>query len=302
MPDALRYSPMSGRAWIAFISLGLIWGVPYFFIKLAVQELSPFVVACSRLLLASAILLPIAWRRGALRSVGTHLVPICAFAVVEFVIPFSAISLGEQWISSSATAILIAMVPLTVVLISRFFGLHERLGPWRAAGLALGLVGVVALVGFGPITGLWGWIGVGCMVLAMIGYAVGPLIVQRYLADMDSVGPVAASLSVAGLLLLPFALFTLPHHWPTPVALVSIAVLGVVCTAVAMMLMFFLILSAGASRASIITYINPAVATLLGVLVLRERLGLGGLLAFVLILLGSWLATRKSARAVAQCP
>src|SRR5258708_4993467 len=127
---------MSGRAWIAFISLGLIWGVPYFFIKLAVQELSPFVVACSRLLLASAILLPIAWRRGALRSVGTHLVPICAFAVVEFVIPFSAISLGEQWISSSATAILIAMVPLTVVLISRFFGLHERLGPWRAAGLA----------------------------------------------------------------------------------------------------------------------------------------------------------------------
>ncbi|HEX9472737.1 MAG TPA: DMT family transporter [Steroidobacteraceae bacterium] len=293
---------MSGRAWIAFISLGLIWGVPYFFIKLAVQEMSPFVVACSRLLLASAILLPVAWRRGALRSVGTHLAPICAFAVVEFVIPFSAISLGEQWIGSSVTAILIAMVPLTVVLSSRFFGLHERLGPWRAAGLVLGLVGVVALVGFGPITGLWGWIGVGCMVLAAVGYAVGPLIAQRYLADMDSIGPVAASLSVACLVLLPVALFTLPRHWPTPVALVSVAVLGVVCTAFAMMLMFFLIRSAGASRATIITYINPAVASLLGVLVLHERLGLGGMLAFVLILLGSWLATRKSAHGVAQCP
>ena len=293
---------MSGRAWIAFISLGLIWGVPYFFIKLAVQEMSPYVVACSRLLLASAILLPIAARRGALRSVGTHLVPICIFGVVEFVIPFSAISLGEQWISSSATAILIAMVPLTVVLISRFFGVHERLGPWRAAGLVVGLVGVAALVGFGPISGLWGWIGVGCMVLAMIGYAVGPLIVKRYLADMDSVGPVAASQSVAGLLLLPFALATLPPHWPTPVALVSIAVLGVLCTAVAMMLMFFLILDAGPSRASIITYVNPAVATLLGVLVLREHLGLGGSMAFVLILLGSWLATRKSAPRLAQSP
>src|SRR5712672_1304875 len=289
---------MSGRAWSAFISLGLIWGVPYFFIKLAVQEMSPYVVACSRLLLASAILLPIAARRGALRSVGTHLVPICIFGVVEFVIPFSAISLGEQWISSSATAILIAMVPLTVVLISRFFGVHERLGPWRVVGL----VGVAALVGFGPISGLWGWIGVGCMVLAMIGYAVGPLIVKRYLADMDSVGPVAASQSVAGLLLLPFALATLPHHWPTPVALVSIAVLGVLCTAIAMMLMFFLILDAGPSRASIITYINPAVATLLGVLVLKEHLGLGGSMAFVLILLGSWLATRKSAPRVAQSP
>jgi drug/metabolite transporter (DMT)-like permease len=293
---------MSGRAWIAFISLGLIWGVPYFFIKLAVQEMSPFVVAWSRLLLASVILLPIAWKRGALRSVGTHLLPICAFAVVEFVIPFSAISLGEQWISSSATAILIALVPLTVVLSSRYFGVHERLGPWRAAGLVLGLVGVVALVGFGPIAGLWGWIGVGCMVLATIGYAVGPLIVQRHLADMDSVGPVAASLSVACLVLLPVALFTLPRHWPTPVALVSVAVLGVVCTAFAMMLMFYLIRSAGASRATIITYINPAVATLLGVLVLQERLGLGGMMAFALILLGSWLATRKSAHGVAQCP
>jgi len=293
---------MSGRAWIAFISLGLIWGVPYFFIKLAVQEMSPFVVAWSRLLLASVILLPIAWRRGALRSVGTHLAPICAFAVVEFVIPFSAISLGEQWIGSSVTAILIALVPLTVVLSSRFFGLHERLGPWRAAGLVLGLVGVVALVGFGPITGLWGWIGVGCMVLAAVGYAVGPLIAQRHLADMDSIGPVAASLSVACLLLLPAALFTLPRHWPTPLALVSVAVLGVVCTAFAMMLMFDLIRSAGASRATIITYINPAVASLLGVLVLHERLGLGGILAFVLILLGSWLATRKSAHGVAQCP
>jgi drug/metabolite transporter (DMT)-like permease len=293
---------MSGRAWIAFISLGLIWGVPYFFIKLAVQEMSPFVVAWSRLLLAAVILLPIAWQRGALRSLGTHLAPICAFAVVEFVIPFSAISLGEQWIGSSVTAILIAMVPLTVVLISRFFGVHERLGPWRAAGLVLGLVGVVALVGLGPIAGLWAWIGVGCMVLATIGYAAGPLILLRHLADTDSVGAVAASQSVASLLLLPAALLTWPQRLPTPLALASIAVLGVVCSALAMLLMVYLIRQAGASRATIITYINPAVATLLGVLVLQEHLGLGGMLAFVLILLGSWLATRKSAGAVAQCP
>ncbi len=293
---------MSGRAWIAFAALGVIWGLPYFFIKLAVHEMSPFVVAWSRLLLAAVILLPIAGQRGALRSLGTHLAPICAFALVEFVIPFSAISLGEQWIGSSVTAILIAMVPLTVVLISRFFGVHERVGRWRAAGLALGLVGVVALVGLGPISGLWGWIGVGCMVLATIGYAAGPLILLRHLADMDSVGAVAASQSVASLMLLPAALLTWPHRLPTPLALASIAVLGVVCSALAMLLMVYLIRQAGASRATIITYVNPAVATLLGVLVLHERLGLGGMMAFVLILLGSWLATRKSAHGVAQCP
>src|ERR1700688_2670309 len=162
---------MSGRAWMAFAALGVIWGLPYFFIKLAVQGMSPFVVAWSRLVLAAVILLPIAWKQRALRSLRTHLAPICAFAVIEFVIPFSAISLGEQWIGSSVTAILIAMVPLTVVLISRFFGVHEPLRRWRAAGLVLGLIGVVALVGLGPIAGLWGWIGVGCMVLATIGYA-----------------------------------------------------------------------------------------------------------------------------------
>jgi drug/metabolite transporter (DMT)-like permease len=287
---------------MAFAALGVIWGVPYFFIKIAVQEMSPFVVAWSRLLLASAILLPVAWKRGALRSLGTHLAAISAFAVVEFVIPFSAISLGEQWIGSSVTAILIAMVPLTVVLIARFFGLHERLGPWRAAGLAMGLVGVVSLVGFGPVAGLWGWVGVGCMVLAAIGYATGPLIVLKHLAQMDSVGAAAASLGVASLLLLPAAVLTFPQQLPSPLALASIAVLGVLCSALAMLLMFYLIRQAGASRATLITYINPAVATLLGVLVLHERLGLGGMLAFVLILLGSWLASRKSADGVAQSP
>jgi len=284
---------MSGGAWLAFAALGLIWGVPYFFIKLAVQELSPVMVAWSRIVLATLILLPVAWRRGALHSVRAHFGPICAFSVMEFVIPFTAISLGERWIGLSVTAILIAMVPFSVTLIARFFGLHERLGAWRTLGLALGLVGVVALVGFGPVSGLRGWAGVACMGLATIGYAVGPLIVQRHLADMDALGPVAASLSVASLLLLPLALLTFPRHWPSAYAVGSIAVLGVVCTAIAMQVMFYLIRHAGAARASLITYINPAVATLLGVVVLHEHLGAGGMAAFALILIGSWLATRE---------
>src|SRR5579859_6828874 len=116
---------MSWRAWLAFIALGVIWGVPYFFIKLAVQELSPFVVAWGRVSLAGLILMPIAWHRGALRPLRSHMLAVIAFALVEFVIPFSAISIGERWIDSSVTGILIASVPLTIALISRFFGLHE---------------------------------------------------------------------------------------------------------------------------------------------------------------------------------
>jgi drug/metabolite transporter (DMT)-like permease len=285
---------VSWRGWLVFAALGIIWGVPYFFIRIAVQELSPFVVAWARITLAVAILLPIAWHRGALRPLQGRMGAVCAFAAVEFVGPFSAISAGERWISSSITGILIAGVPLTITLISRFFGLHERLGLRRIAGLLLGLCGVVALLGFGTIAGPLGWAGFGCMVLATVGYAVGPLIIQRHLQGLDSIGPIAASLAVASLVLLLPAALTLPQRWPSAVALSSVAVLGVLCTAMAMLLLFYLVREAGAARASIITYINPAVATILGVSLLHEQLGPGGITAFVVILVGSFLATRQA--------
>jgi drug/metabolite transporter (DMT)-like permease len=280
------------RAWSAFAALGLIWGLPYFFIKLAVLEVSPSVIACSRVLLGTMILLPIAWQRGALQPLRRHKAAVCGFALAEFAIPFCAISWGERWISSSITGILIAMVPLCVVLMQRFFGLHERLGLWRILGLGLGFVGVAALLGLGNIDGPAQWAGVGCMLLATLGYAIGPLIIQRHLAGLDPFGPLAASLLVATLLLAVPALMTLPPRIPSAQTLVALAVLGVICTALAMLLMFYLVGHAGASRAAVITYINPAVAALLGVGVLHEPLGVGTVAAFVCILLGSWLATR----------
>ncbi len=288
-------SIVSWRSWGAFAALGFIWGLPYFFIKLSVQELSPLVVAFGRVALASAVLLPIAWRRGALRSLAEHKAAIFAFAMVEFVVPFSVISYGERWISSSVTGILIAMVPLSIALIQRFFGVHERLGGWRILGLGLGFIGVAALLGFGTIAGPRGWAGVACMLIATLGYAMGPLIIQRHLSRLDPYGPLAASLLTASVILLLPAILAFPSRIPSAVALASMAILGVVCTALAMLLMFYLVAHAGASRAAVITYINPAVAALLGVSLLHERLGLGGILAFVLILLGSWLATRGAA-------
>lgn len=283
---------MTWRGWTAFVALGILWGLPYFFIKIAVQEVPPAVLAFSRVVLSAAILLPIAWRRGALGSLYAHKTAIVAFGLVEFAIPFTLISMGERWISSSVTGILIAMVPLSVVLIQRFFGIREALGTWRVIGLATGFVGVAALLGTGSISGMSGWAGVGCMLLSTVCYAMGPLIIQRHLHGLDSIGPLAASLLVASVFLLAPAALLMPSHMPSAAALTSIAVLGVVCTAVAMLVMFYLVHHAGAARASVITYINPVVATLLGVRVLDEHLGIGGYIAFTLILLGSWLATR----------
>lgn len=298
---------MSWRAWGAFAALGVIWGLPYFFIKLAVAELSPVTVAFGRVLLGAMVLVPIAWRRGAFRSLGQHKIAIFAFAMAEFAVPFALISIGERWISSSVTGMLIAMVPLSIALIQRFFGVHERLGFWRILGLGLGFVGVAALLGFGTIAGPLGWAGVACMLVATLGYAIGPLIIQRHLSALDPYGPLAASLLAASAVLAVPALLNLPVQMPSATALISMVVLGVVCTALAMLLMFYLVNNAGASRAAVITFINPAVAALLGVSLLHEHLGPSGMLAFALILLGSWLATRgagprpgHTARAAAQ--
>ncbi|HEY6483379.1 MAG TPA: DMT family transporter [Steroidobacteraceae bacterium] len=286
---------MDWRAWCVFAALGIIWGLPYFFIKLAVREFPPFFVAWSRILLAALILLPLAWQRGALRPVWNHKAAILAFALAEFAIPFAAISFAERSIDSSATGIVIASVPFTIILIARFFGVREPFEPGRLLGLALGLCGVIILLGFGTVAEAHDWTGVLCLACATLGYASGALIIQRHLSELDAIGPLAASLALAAVLLLPPALLTAPPRIAWDLASFAIIVLGVLCTAVAMLLMFYLIRRAGASRASVITYINPAVATLLGVLLLHERLGANGLLAFALILSGSWLATRRRA-------
>ncbi len=288
---------MSARAWLAFVALGITWGLPYLLIKIAVQELSPFDVAWGRITCAALILLPIAWRRGALRGLAAHQGAILAFALVEFAIPFCTISMGERWIPSSVTAILIATVPLTIALLARFFGVHERLGAMRLTGLAVGLGGVIALVGFGTLSGPLAWTGVACVIVATICYAMGALIIQRHLHAVDSIGPIAVSLSIASALLLVPAMLSLPQRAPGAAALASVATLGLVCTALSMLLMFYLVKNAGAARASIVTYINPAVATLLGMAVLDERPGVWGLTGFGLILCGSWLGTRRSASA-----
>jgi drug/metabolite transporter (DMT)-like permease len=279
------------RTWLAFAALGLIWGLPYFFIKLALADISPAGVAWSRVALGAVILLPIAWQRGALRSIGAYKGPVLAFAFLEMVGPFFLISLGETWISSSLAGILTATVPAQIILISPLFGVRESLGRRRVIGLLTGFIGVAVLLGIGSVHGLMAWVGVACVMLATLGYAVGAVIVQKHLAGADELGAAAVSLTVAALVLLPPAALTAPDHIPSPLALLSVAVLGTMCTATAMILYFYLIARAGASRAAVITYINPAVAALLGVGVLHESFGVASAAGLALILLGSWLST-----------
>jgi len=282
---------MTWRAWTAFAALCIVWGIPYFFIKLAVAEISPAGVAFGRIALGAMVLLPIAWKRGVLPQTRTAFGAIVAFAFVELVGPFFLISLGESWISSSLTGILIATVPLSVVLVSPLFGVKERLSARRAIGLAVGFLGVVALLGIDPPKSGLQWAGVACVLVSVAGYAVGSLIVQRYLHGVDELAAVAVSLGIAALALSPIAAWTAPAAMPSAHALAAVAILGVVCTALALLCYVYLISQAGASRASIITYVNPAVAVLLGVTILGEHFGVGTVVGFVMIIIGSWLGT-----------
>jgi drug/metabolite transporter (DMT)-like permease len=285
---------MTVRTWTAFIALCLIWGTPYFFIKHALAELSPVWVAWGRLVCASLLLVPIAFWRGALKGMARHWLTIVAFAVVELAGPFYLIALGERYISSSLAGILLAGVPLIVVIVAPFMGVHEKVGPRRLAGLAIGLIGVVALLGLDSARDANGWFGAACILVAAVGYAIGPLIVQKHLAGADSLGVVSASVVVGATVLTIPAIFTAPAMFPSAVAIGSVVILGMMCTALGLILFVYVISHAGASRAAVVTYVNPAVALLLGVFLLDEHFGAGPALGLALILLGSWLATSGS--------
>jgi drug/metabolite transporter (DMT)-like permease len=283
---------LSRRGGILFAALALIWGLPYVLIRVAVAEVSPALLVFGRTAVGAGLLLPLVLRRGQLRRVLPRWRPILAFAVVEIALPWLLLSSAEQRISSSAAGLLVACVPLCGALVSRLTGRREvRLGARGVAGLCLGLGGVAAVVGldFGA-QDAWALAAMGVVVL---GYAVGPLIVSRHLADLPSLEVVAASLALTAILYAPAAVFAAPPDWPSAKALAAVAVLGILCTAAAFVIFFELIGEVGPIRATLVAYLNPAVAVAAGVLFLREPFTMGTAAGFVLILAGSWLASAR---------
>ena len=282
---------MNGSGIVLFISMCVIWGIPYFLIRIAVGEISPAMLVFARTAIGALILMPIVVARGGLRGIGRKLLPILAFAVAEIGVPWICLSNAEQHISSSLAGILVSCVPLVGIAIAPLFGNREEIGPLGMGGLVLGLVGVAAIVGLdfhsSDVTALVK------MALVVIGYAFGPAIVKRYLAGVPSMTVTAISLTAAAIAYAPLAATHWPHALPSTGVLLSVGVLAVVCTAVAFLLFFALIERIGPVRATVITYINPAVAAVVGVSILHETFTLGMGIGFVLVLVGSVLATRR---------
>jgi drug/metabolite transporter (DMT)-like permease len=280
---------MTQRGALLFAAMCVIWGIPYLLIKVAVEDMSPSVLVLGRTAIAAALLLPIAAARRELRPLLPYWKPIVAFAAVEIAIPWVLLGAAETKVSSSLTGLLIAAVPLVATVIAMTTG-TERLRPSGAAGLGLGVVGVAAIVGLDLA-------GAHVLPLAQFGlvavsYAVGPAILQRWLSGLPALGVIAVSLGVTALVYVPIAAFSFPSETPSAKALASVVALAVVCTAIAFLVFFALIGEIGPVRATVITYVNPAVAALLGVTILDERFTVGMGIGFALVLAGSVLATR----------
>ena len=283
---------MSRRGWALFISLGVIWGLPYLLIKVGVESLSPFVVVFARVFIGAAILLPIAFFTGQLSKLKGHWRWVFIFAIVEMTFTFLALTWAEQRISSSLAALLISTVPLTAAIIARAMGLDSRLSGMRLVGLGVGFAGVGVLVGLDVSGG--DLLSVAAISITVLGYALGPIIVDRKLSSAPSVAVIAASLTINALIYAPFAWLTWPTEPVPAIAWWSIVALGAVCTAGAFIIFFALIAEVGPARTTVITYVNPGVAVILGVLILGEPLTPGIVIGFPLVLAGSFLATRRA--------
>lgn len=284
---------MTARAWLLFIALSVLWGIPYLFIKIAVEDLSPAMIVWIRVALAAVILLPIVIaRRDIRRLTVVDWSWIVIFAFVEIALPFGALTYAEIRLSSSTTAILIAAVPIMSAIIGWRIGIDDRVTAGRALGLAIGIMGVATLVGL-DIRGD-DWLSVGALVITIAGYSLGPIIVATKLSRAPALTVITMALLVNALIYAPFAWVTRPTGEVSVVSWWSVVILGVLCTAAAFVVFFALVAEAGPSRTTVITFIAPAVALLLGVVVLAEPLTWGIALGFPLVIVGSYLATRRA--------
>jgi len=294
---------------VLFGALSVIWGMPYLFIRVAVEHLSPAVLVGLRTALAAGVLLPLAVRGRMLGVVLARWPWVLAFAAAEIVAPFWLLTWAELRLSSSLTGLLVAGVPLIGAVLGVALRLPDRIsvgdaaGRRRLLGLVVGFAGVTALVGIdlrgGDVLAALAVLG------AAFGYALGPVIADGRLADLPGLGLTVVSMGVAALVYLPWMVGRWPSGADAPVpwqAWGSVLVLGVLCSAVAFLLFFALIAEVGPSRTTVITYLNPVVAAALGASVLRERVTAGMLVGFPLVLLGSWLATRRAGRPAAGDP
>ena len=282
---------MGRRAWILFALLSAVWGASYMFIKIGLEDGLPApAIVFWRTALAAAVLLPVAIRMNALPALRGRMGPVAVLALVQVAAPFLLITFGERHISSSLTGILVATAPIWTFLLAFAIDRDERASGVGLIGVAIGMAGVVLLLGVdagGTTAALVGGL---MVVLASLGYALGAYYLKRRLKDVQPVGLVAATMAASALMTAPFAALDLPAAAPGGGSIAAVSALGVIGTGLAFVIFYELIGTIGPAKASLVAYVAPGFAVVYGVLLLDEGFGIATAAGLVLIIAGSWLA------------
>jgi len=285
--------PMTRRGVLLFGAMAVIWGIPYLFIRVAVDEVSPAFLVFGRTAVGAAVLLPVALLRSDWRPVVARWRWVVAFAVVEIAVPWVLLGWAEQHITSSLAGLLVAGVPLVATVTALLTGGRDRIGGSGLLGLLVGILGVAAIVGVN--LGTSNDAALAAMAVVVCGYAIGPAIMSRRLGGLSTVAVMGICLALCAIVYAPVALLLQrPATMPSANAISAIVILGLVCTAAAFLLFWKLIDEVGPVRSTVVTYLNPAVAAILGVTVLAETFTPAMGLGFVLVIAGSVLATRPA--------
>ncbi len=284
---------MTRKGLILFLLAGFIWGLPYFFIVIALESFSTPSIVFLRSLLGALFLIPYAAMVGGLKPALRAWPYVLVFAVVEMVGPWLLVTEAGKHISSGLIALLIGTVPFFAVAILAVF-LHDRraLRPRPLSGMIIGFLGVAALIGVDSLAGAIDPLYVLFVILGAIGYAIAPIVANIKLQDVPSAGVIGISLGIVSVVYAPFSLPTLGEEFSSATldSLWAIAVLGLVCSAAAFVIFFMLIKEIGPAKSTLITFVNTAVALLLGIVFLSEPITIGLILGIPLITAGLILA------------
>lgn len=289
---------MSRKGLLLFLACGIVWGIPYFFIKIAVEDFSAPAIIFARTLVGALVLVPLALQRKAFLPALKKWKAVLGFAAFEMIGPWWLINTAEDGhINSGLAGLLIATVPFFAMAIGYFYlGDKTSAHPKNVMGLIFGFAGIILLVGIDAITQNLEVLWVGAMILAAIGYAIAPALAAKSAPNVEMVGILALSMAVTAIFYaVPAALNPLAPGVSIPAieSWVALAVLGVVCSALAFVLFFALIREVSYSRSTLITYANTAVAILIGVAFGNEPFTVGMAVGLPLVAVGSYYASRQ---------
>lgn len=288
---------MSRKSLVYFGLVGFLWGIPYLLMKVAVEDFPPAAVVAGRTLIGAAILIPIAIYRKTFKGAVLGFKFVALYAVMEMIGPWILITTAEQHISTGLTGLLVSTVPIFATIITSLRGDHSVWEIKRIFGIVIGFIGLIAVVGIESLSGNSDPVAIAMVVIASVGYAYAVIMVTSNLPLVDGIAINGVAMALTCLFWTPVAI----AQWPESISIKSVGALiglGVFCTAIAFILFFTLLKDIGPARGSLVTYLNTAIAVVLGVIILREPLTIGIVVGLPLVLVGSYLASRKNKSAV----